>query len=112
MRMGPGLGMEADDIGPGLGEILQILIHRRDHQMHVERLGRMGAQRLHHGGPDGDIGHEMPVHHVDMNPIRARCVDRADFIAKAREIGGEDRGGDQGRGDGGSIGHEGFFPDP
>ena len=35
--------------------------------MDVERLLRVRAQRLHYGRADGDIGHEMPVHDVDIH---------------------------------------------
>ncbi len=36
----------------------------------------------------------MAVHDVDMDPVRAGGVDRAHFLAKPREIGGEDGGSD------------------
>ena len=39
--MRPGLGMHGDDVGAGLGEARDIRIDRRDHQMHVERQGRV-----------------------------------------------------------------------
>jgi hypothetical protein len=35
---------------------------------------------------DGDIGHEMPVHHINMNPIRARLIDRLNLFAQARKV--------------------------
>ena len=39
----------------------------------------------------------MAVHDVDMDPVGAGGVDRADFLAELREIGGEDRRGDNER---------------
>ncbi len=72
-------------------------IDRRDHQMHVEELGRMRAQRLHHVGAERDVRDEMPVHDVEMDPVRARGIDRGDLRAEAREIGREDGRGDQKR---------------
>ena len=39
----------------------------------------------------------MAVHDVDMDPVGAGSVDRADFLAKFGEVGGEDRRGDKER---------------
>ena len=92
--MRAGLGMHGDDVGAGFGEGLDEGIARRDHQMHVEELLRMRAQRLHHVGADGDVGHEMPVHDVDMDPIAAGGIDGAHLLAEPGEVGREDRWGD------------------
>ncbi len=86
--MGAGLGMDGDDVGAGLGEGLEIEVDRRDHQVDVERLGGVRAEGLHHRRPDGDVGHEMAVHHVDVDPVRPGLVNGADFLAEAREVGG------------------------
>ncbi len=71
VEMRPGFGMDGDDVGAGGGEFGDIGIGRRDHQMDVEGERRIRAQRLHHAGPDGDVGHEMPVHHIDMDVVGA-----------------------------------------
>jgi hypothetical protein len=89
--VGPGLGVEGDDIGPGGGEGLQIGVDRRDHQVNVERLGGVRAQGLHHHRADRDVGDEVAVHHVDMDPVGPGGVNRAHFLAQAGKIGGEDR---------------------
>ena len=93
--MGTGLHMHGDEIGARLGqEGFEIRIARRDHEMHVERLVGVPPQCPHHVGPDGDVGYEMPVHDVHMDPIGARFVDRAHFFAQLGEIGGQDGWGD------------------
>ena len=97
MEVRPRLGMDGDDVGAGLGEGLEEGIDRRDHQMDVERLGGVRPQRLHHRRADGEVGDEMAVHHVDMDPVGAGLVDRADLLAEPGEIGGEDRGRDADR---------------
>ena len=94
MDVRAGLDMHGDDVGAGLGERFQIRIARRDHQMHVERLFGVAAHRLHHIRPDRDVGHEMTVHDIDMDPVGAGGVDRAHFLAELGEIRGEDRWGD------------------
>ena len=91
-------GMDGDDVGAGLGEGVEEGVDRRDHQMDVERLGRVRAERLHHRRADGDVRDEMAVHDVDVDPVGAGLVDRAHLLAEPREIGGQDRGGDEGCG--------------
>jgi hypothetical protein len=65
-------------------------IDRRDHQMHVEDFPGHRPDRRHHRRTESDVGHEMPVHHVDMDPVGARFIDRAHLLAEPGEIGGED----------------------
>jgi hypothetical protein len=36
----------------------------------------------------------LAVHHVDMDPVGARGIDRADLLAQLGEVGGQDGGGD------------------
>ena len=97
------LGMDGDGVRAGLGEGIKIGVDGRDHQVDVERLRRMRAYRLHNRRPHRDVGDEMPVHDIDMDPVRAGRVDRADFFAKPGEIGGQD-----GRSD--TDGLHGLFP--
>ena len=96
---GPGFDMDRDDVGARLGEGFEIGIARRDHQVDVERLLAVGPQRLHHVGSDRDVGHEMAVHHVDVDPVGAGRVDRPHLLAEPGEVGGQDGWGyDEGRG--------------
>ncbi len=78
---------------PACGEGLDKGVAGRDHQMHVEDLLRVRTERLHDVGADGDVGHEMPVHDVDMDPVAARRIDGAHLLAEPREVGREDRRG-------------------
>jgi hypothetical protein len=55
---------------PASAKASRYRIDRRNHQVNVDHLLRVRAQRLHHGRADGDVGHEMPVHHIDMHPVR------------------------------------------
>ena len=92
--VGTCLHVHGDDIGAGLGECFQIRIAGRDHQMHVEHFLGVAAQRFHHVRADRDVGHEVAVHHVDMDPVGAGRIDCAYFLAELGEIGGQDRRGD------------------
>ena len=95
VKVRPGLGMDGDDVGPGLGEGVEEIVDRRNHQMDVERLGAVRAKRLHHRRADRQVGDEMPVHHVDVDPVGAGGVDRAHLLAEAGKIGGQDRRGNE-----------------
>ena len=52
------------------------------------------AQRLHHHRSNREVGHEMVVHHVDMDPVGAGRRHRFDSRAERREIGRQDGGRD------------------
>ena len=91
------LDMHGDDVGAGLGEGFQIGVAWRDHQVHVEQLPAVWAQRLHDVGADRDVGHEMAVHDVDMDPVGPGGIDRAHLLAELCEVGGQDGRGDEER---------------
>ena len=65
-----------------------------DHQVAVEDEGGAFADACDDDGADGDVGNEVAVHDVDVEPFCAGCFDRADFLAETGEICGEDRWGD------------------
>ena len=90
----PGLDMRSQDIGTSLGISVDIGVDRRDHEMDVHNGLHMRAERFDGGRAEGEVRHEMPVHHVDMHPVRALRFDRADFLAEIGEVGGQDRRGD------------------
>ncbi len=43
---------------------------------------------------EGDVGDEMTVHDVEVDPVGAGGVDGGDLGAQPGEIGGQDGGGD------------------
>jgi hypothetical protein len=90
--MRPGFDMHGDDVGASLGEGFEIRVARRDHQMHVDGFFGQRPQRLDDRRADRNVRHEVPVHHVDMDPVGAGRLDRAHFLAEPREIGRQDRG--------------------
>ena len=57
--------------------------------------GRL-AQALHHRQPDRQVGHEVVVHHVDVQPV-GRALDGAHLVGEVGEVGGEDARGDDRR---------------
>ena len=83
--------MDGDAVGAGFREGFQKGIDRRNHQMHVERFFGMGTKRLHHRRTDGDVGHEMTIHHIDMDEIGAGRLDGFDLGTQPGEIRRQDR---------------------
>ena len=64
----------------GFGEGLDIGIDRLDHQMDVEDFAGMRTQCLDHRRTDGQVGHEMAVHDIDMDIVGAGGIDGADLF--------------------------------
>jgi hypothetical protein len=58
--------------------------------MAVEEHRRALAQRLDDHGTDGEVGNEVPVHHVHMEPIGSGLLDRKAVVGETGEIGGKD----------------------
>ena len=97
VEVGRGLGMDDDAVRTRLGERLQIGVDRRDHQVGVEALGAVRADGADEVGAEGEVGDEVAVHDVEMEPVRPGGVDRAHLLAQPREVAGQDRGRDQDR---------------
>jgi len=80
--------MESDDVRARLGELRHDFVDRLDHQVHVDRHLYMGTDRGTDHRSDGQVGHVMVVHHVEVNPVGARGDDVAHLFAQAGEVGG------------------------
>ena len=80
--------MEQDVVGAGFGEGFDIRVNRLDHQVHVERQARMRPQRFQQSRAEADVRDEVAVHDVQMQPVGAGGLDRANFLSQAGEIGG------------------------
>ena len=85
------LGVNGDVVGARLGEGFEIGVAGLDHQVAVERLVGMRPQRRDHRRAEGDVGHEMPVHHVEVDPVGAGRRDRAHLLAEPREVRRQNR---------------------
>ena len=69
-----------------------------DHEVAVERDVGRRQQRLDHRQAEGEVRHEVGVHHVDVQPVgagrRARRRRSAASSAEPGEVGGQDARGD------------------
>ena len=83
-----------------------VTTYLRNHHMAVKgscavglsRPGNMRADLRNDGGAKGDIGDEVAIHDVDMEPVRALVHLGRAFMAERAEVGAEDGGGYNGRG--------------
>ena len=90
--LGVRLHMTGDEVAAGIAELLHIAHGAVDHQVDVQRQDSGGANGLHHGNADGDVGHEQTVHHVHVDVIGGG--DGLNIAAQMGKIGGEDRRSD------------------
>ena len=88
------LHMEGHDIRPRVPKGIHPVPGSIHHEVHVQRQLRKGPQSLAHGGAEGQVGHEMTVHHVEMDPVRAASFQHLYIPTRVREVGGKDGGGD------------------
>ena len=78
-------------IAAGLGEGFQIRIAGRNHQMRVEDFLGVRAHRLDDIGTVGNVGDEMTVHHVEVDPVGTGRIDGAHLLAQFGEVGSQNR---------------------
>src|SRR5579884_1474238 len=84
--MTAGLIMDAYPIGPSIRKCRDKLVRVFNHQVAVKRQVCGLAQRLHHRGPERNIGDEVPVHHIYMDDAAAAALRRGNLVGKARKI--------------------------
>jgi hypothetical protein len=84
--------MHQKRIGPGLREFVDKEIGIRNHQVCLQRQARHSPQRPDDRCTHGNIGHEMSVHHVNVDTVGACALSLGYLLAQAGEIGREDRG--------------------
>src|SRR5512145_1393566 len=97
VQMWAGFGVNGDDVGAGVDEVVDERIDWRHHKVDIEGESRMRPKRLDHRRADGDVGHEMAVHDVDVKPVRTGFVDGANLLAQSRKISRENRRRDSDR---------------
>jgi hypothetical protein len=90
MQVGKDLGMDRDDAGARPGERLEISVRLGHHQVDVQGQPGHTPHRGHHRRADGEVRHEMPVHHVEVDLVGAAPLDRGDSVAESGKVGRQD----------------------
>src|SRR5438094_592594 len=83
------LGLHEQVVRSSLREGLHVTLGLYDHEVHVERLRGTAAHCFDDGHPEGDVRHESAVHDVDVDPVGARAVHGAHFLAEPAEVRGK-----------------------
>jgi hypothetical protein len=91
MHMRARFRMHGQIICAGVRKCFEIDIDWRNHQVHVERFGCMGLERPHDLRANGNVGHKMTIHYIDVDKVGACPFNRLDLCAQPREIRGEQR---------------------
>jgi len=89
-----GLLVEDEEISAGLDEGVGVPLRPLDHEMNLEGELRPAPHRLDDRNPQGQVGHEQPVHDVDVEPIRPAPLGVGDLLPEAQAVRGEDGGKD------------------
>ena len=63
-------------------------------EMHIEGNRGHFAHPFDDHRTDGDVGHEVAVHNIDMKPVGAGRFDCLDLVFEPAEVGGENRWSD------------------
>ena len=84
-----GLGVDDEPRAAGLDVPLGHHVRGEHHQVRFERHGDPIADRCDDVRPERQVRHELPVHHVPLDEVDARLLERDDFVAEPREVGGQ-----------------------
>jgi len=91
VEVGAGLVMDADPIRAGFGEGRDEVVGILDHQVAIEWKLRRFAQRFDDRWAEGDVGHKVAVHDVDVDDGAAAFFGRRDGVGQVSEVRGENR---------------------
>ena len=82
--------MDGDPVRPRLGEGVDVLFGILDHQVDVEGEFRGFPDRGDEPRTDREVGDEMAVHDVDVNPVRPCRFDGRDLFAEPTAVRRQD----------------------
>ena len=84
--MSAGLVVDTHPVGPRIGKRLDEVVWIVDHHVAVDRQLRHLAQRFQHRRPDRQVGHKMPIHHIEVYDGTAARLGSLDLIGQMREV--------------------------
>ena len=86
--------MEGDIGCTGFDEVADDAIDRADHQVHIDRRRHaIFAQSAANHRANGQVGHVVVVHHIEVDDVGTRGQHLVDVLTQSGEIGGENGGG-------------------
>jgi len=96
VRLLQGLGMHDDQFAARLDVGRQHVLRSLAHQVRFKAAGGMRPAGRDDVGPEGQVWHEVPVHHIPLDAIDAGGVQRGAVGAEAGEVGWQHRRDDLG----------------
>src|SRR5450759_2237638 len=88
------LDLDLDEACACLDERFDEELWSLDHEVRLDRKISHLAHGLDDERAEGEVGHKVPVHHVDLDAVGARAHRLLHLLAKAAGVGGQDRGND------------------
>jgi hypothetical protein len=87
LEMNASLHVNRQNIRTGFDEFVEKRVGVRDHQVNIDRETCCTTDRTDNKRTDRDVGDEMSINDIDVNPVRTALVRRRDFVVQAGEIG-------------------------
>ncbi len=84
-----GLRMKGEQRRPRLGERRDVPLGPFDHQMDVQRQVGDSPQCRHQTGAESEVRHEVPIHHVDVDPVGSALLDQRHLVGELGEVGAQ-----------------------
>lgn len=81
-------GVDGDAVRSGLGKALDVAARLVDHQVNVEVLRRVLRNLLDDELAEGDVGDEVAVHHIEVEPVGFAFIDEFYGLVESAKIGG------------------------
>jgi hypothetical protein len=94
LQVGDGLHVHADRARARVREGVEVGLGVRQHQVCVHRQRGGPAAGLDDSGPERDVRHEAPVHHVDVDHRGAATLGPLDLLPEPAQVAGQDRRGE------------------
>src|SRR5688572_5742833 len=82
-------GMKGEHIGARVGELLEVLLRSVHHQVHVQWPVREAAKGPDQWSSESQVRDEVPVHYVDVKPLRATGHRSLDLFAQPSQVGAQ-----------------------
>ena len=87
MRMAVRLEVNGEPVRASFTEATDIAPRLVDHQVHIKRQRRRAPNGFDDHRPQRQVGHEHPIHHIHVDPVRAASLRPLDRLGQVPEVG-------------------------
>jgi hypothetical protein len=77
-------------IGASLGKLFEKKVRVRNHQVRLQRQAGDRPQRLYDHRAHRNVGHEVPIHDIHMDPVGPRLLRLFHLLTQTGKVSGED----------------------